>query len=540
MRVLADVVAATVATFENTNLDILLGEALYSERQRLKRERPTIFTRARHRADVAVWNQVQAGLLRSPVESDRKVLLRLVVKHYVEEIGSNFDPKVYRLATRLVPWFFNWMFNAASVRRFLPWGLRAQLKERMRITGEIAHLRGLASKGTILLVPTHQSNLDSVLLGYIIYLMGLPPHSYGAGLNLFSNPLLSFFMSRLGAYTVDRRKTNAIYKECLKNYSTRILREGVHSIFFPGGGRVRSGAVESKLKLGLLGTALEAQIHNLREGKPRPNVYVVPMVLSYHFVLEASSLIDDYLADAGKARFIITDDESFQPRKVINFFWKFFSSQSSITVRIGKPMDVFGNLVDDAGRSLGPNGTFIDPARWLTTGGQLRTEPKRDMEYTRELGVKLIERYHRENTVLTSHVVAFALFEALRSKYPELDLYRFLRLSRAQRAIPRSEFVQFCEHVHERLRALESAGELYLSQDLKQPTAAWIKDGLSQLGLLHDAEAVKIEDDSVTTDDMTLLYYYRNRLTGYGISFLAGVGEVAGKPGAHDRKGFLA
>ena len=540
LRVLADVVSATVGTYENTPLDVLLGEALYSERQRLKRERPNLFTKARHKQDVSVWNQVQAGLLKSPVETDRKMLLRLISKHYAEEIGAHFDPKVYGLATRLVPWFFNWMFNAASVRRFLPWGLRAQLTERMRITGEVAHLRSLASKGTILLVPTHQSNLDSVLIGYIIYLMGMPPFSYGAGLNLFSNPLLSFFMSNLGAYTVDRRKSNAIYKESLKNYSARILQEGVHSIFFPGGGRCRSGAVESKLKLGLLGTALEAQIHNLREGKERPNVYVVPMVLSYHFVLEASSLIEDYLAEAGKARFIITDDESFQPKKIINFFWKFFASQSSIMVRVGKPLDVFGNFVDDAGRSLGPNGTTIDPARWLTTGGELRSEPRRDMEYTRELGARLVDRYHRENTVLTSHVVAFSLFEALRTKYPDLDLYRFLRLSSAQRAIPKAEYYQFCEHVHEKLGKLEMEGQIYLSNDLKQATHIWVDDGLRQLGLFHDAAVVRQAGDAFTTDDLNLLYYYRNRLTGYGISFLAGVGEVAGKPGAHDRKGFLA
>jgi glycerol-3-phosphate O-acyltransferase len=35
------------------------------------------------------------------------------------------------------------------------------------------------------MVPTHQSNLDSLLVGYVIYMMSLPPFAYGAGLNLF-------------------------------------------------------------------------------------------------------------------------------------------------------------------------------------------------------------------------------------------------------------------------------------------------------------------------------------------------------------------
>ena len=52
-------------------------------------------------------------------------------------------------------------------------------------------------------------------------------------------------------------------------------------------------------------------------------------------------------------------------------------------------MDIFGNFVDEEGRSIGPNGTTIDPARWLTTRGELRTEPQRDQEYVRELGGRL-------------------------------------------------------------------------------------------------------------------------------------------------------
>lgn len=541
LRILADVVSKTMQGLSGSSLELALGEALYSERARLKRERPNLFTRQRIKNDRALWNHIQSGLLHTPVEADRRNLLRTIIKHYAEEIGGHFDPKIYRMATHAVPWGMSWLLNAASVQRFLPWGMTESLASRIHIVGEVPHLQKLAKQGTILLVPTHQSNLDSVLIGYVIHLMGLPPFSYGAGLNLFQNPALNYFMSGLGAYTVDRKKTNAIYKETLKNYSTRILREGIHSIFFPGGGRARSGAVESKVKLGLLGTALEAQLQNLREQTEKPNVYVVPMVMSYHFVLEASSLIDDYLAEAGKHRFIITDDESWQPTKILNFFWKFFSSQSAITVRIGKPLDVFGNFVDEEGQSVGPNGTIIDPERWLTTRGELRPEAQRDQEYTRVLGTKIVERYHRENTVLNSHLAAFAYFEALRSKYPELDLYRFLRLSHAQRSIPYPEFLQQAEHYHRRVSEAAARGELCLSEELKTyDTRAWVEAGVRQLGLLHENAVVRISENVVWTEDMNLLYYYRNRLSGYGLSLLAGKGEVQLKPGQHDRKGFLA
>jgi glycerol-3-phosphate O-acyltransferase len=544
-RILDEVTRTSMSEFSGAQLDLLLGEALFQERSRMKRSRVNLFTRARRKRDQALWGQIQSGLLKDAAGADRKQLLENVVRHYADEIGGHFDQRVYRFATRVVPAGFSWLLNASSVGRYLPWRWTESLQSRLSIVGEIPALQKLAKKGTILLVPTHQSNIDSVLLGYVIYLMQLPPFAYGAGLNLFSNPALSFFMSRLGSYTVDRQKTNPIYKTVLKNYSTTILRDGVHSIFFPGGGRSRSGAIESKLKLGLLGTALEAQLEKMREGHESPRVFVVPMVMSYHFVLEASSLIDDYLAEAGKHRFIIMDDESWQPTKILKFFWKIFSTQSGITVRIGRALDIFGNYVDEEGNSIGPNGTAIDPARWLSSRGQLHHEAQRDQEYTRELGVKLVERFHRENTVLTSHLVAFTFFEALRTRYPELDLYRFLRLSRAQRTMPYAEFFAAARAQHARLVAASDRGELFLSPELAQwDTESWIRDGIKQLGLFHDAAVARVGEGAIWTDDLPLLYYYRNRLAGYGLSLLAEVGGSRRAPGQvegqNDPKGFLA
>jgi glycerol-3-phosphate O-acyltransferase len=41
--------------------------------------------------------------------------------------------------------------------------------------------------------------------------------------------------------------------------SSLSIQRGTNSIFFPGGTRSRSGAIENKLKMGLLGTLVEAQ-----------------------------------------------------------------------------------------------------------------------------------------------------------------------------------------------------------------------------------------------------------------------------------------
>ena len=200
----------------------------------MKKVRPNLFTRARRKGDVALWNQIQTGLLQPSAIVDRKHLLEQALGHYAQEIGGHFDPRIYHFAIRAVPWGFSWLLNAASVKRFLPWGMTESLQSRLKIHGEVSGLKKLANQGTILLVPTHQSNIDSVLIGYVIYLMSLPPFAYGAGLNLFSNPVLSFFMSRLGAYAVDRQKTSAIYKQTLKNYSAPDIKRGDSLHLFSG------------------------------------------------------------------------------------------------------------------------------------------------------------------------------------------------------------------------------------------------------------------------------------------------------------------
>jgi glycerol-3-phosphate O-acyltransferase len=530
-QILDDVVQRTLHDLSAMPTEMILSEALFQERIRLKRFRANLFTASRKKHDRKLWNSVQAGLVRSPAEVDRQKIMKRVASHYAEEIGGHFNPHIYKFATAVVPYGFSWLLNAASVQRFLPWGLTQSLDSRMKMVGEIPALRNLSKKGTILLVPTHQSNIDSLLIGWIIHMMGLPPFAYGAGLNLFSNPMFSYFMNNLGAYTVDRNKSNTIYKHTLKNYSTRILREGVHSIFFPGGGRSRSGAVESRLKLGLLGTGLEAQIENMIAGKPNPNIYIVPMVMSYHFVLEASSLIEDYLVEAGKHRFIAIDEDSLPQAKLVNFFWKLFASKSGVTIRVGKAMDIFGNFVDENGMSIGPNGTSIDVKKWLTTRGELKPDLQRDQEYTRELGSRLVDRFHRENTALGSHLVAFALFETLRTRYPDLDLYRFLRLTLPQRSFPYSEFLESAERHHKAIVAAADRGDLYIDDELRTaPTEKWVQDGAAQLGLFHEADVIKIQDGAVFTEDMSLLYYYRNRLSGYGLN----------ARGFYDSKGFLA
>ena len=107
---------------------------------------------------------------------------------------------------------------------------------------------------------------------------------------------------------------------------------------------------------GLLGTAVRAYVGNLRARSDKPNLYIVPCTLSYKLVLEAETLIDDYLKEVGKSRYIIEDDEFSRLDRWIAFFRKLVGTEGACVIRFGRPLDPFGNPVDEDGSSIAPGG----------------------------------------------------------------------------------------------------------------------------------------------------------------------------------------
>ncbi|MEZ4826471.1 MAG: 1-acyl-sn-glycerol-3-phosphate acyltransferase [Bacteroidia bacterium] len=161
-------------------------------------------------------------------------LLESIVSRYANEIASTFRPGSYHFAKRFLPFFFSTLLNASAgktVKSVINHSVG--LQEKVHLLGETEAMRNLATKGTIVLVPTHLSNVDSILVGWGLHALGLPAFIYGAGLNLYNTAILAYFMKRLGAYKVDRRKKNPIYRQTLNSYSTISILEGVHSLFFP-------------------------------------------------------------------------------------------------------------------------------------------------------------------------------------------------------------------------------------------------------------------------------------------------------------------
>lgn len=458
------------------------------------------------------WREIYRTLGRKPLAEKQGILKRLI-QGSAQDIVGNFDPRVYDFATRVVPYGLSWIFRPQGN---LP-NISSSLSNRIRLSGHTDTLRSLAERGTVILVPTHSSNLDSIVIGYALYALGLPPFTYGAGKNLFTNFLLSFFMHNLGAYKVDRRLNYSLYKEALKTYSTVLLERGYHSLFFPGGGRGRSNAIESKLKLGLLGTGLAAYINNLKANKENPDVFIVPATLNYHLVLEAETLIDDQLQKVGKSRYIIEDDESAHAGRIWTFVRQMFKLDTRMVIQFGEPLDCFGNRVTAGGVSLDMRDRPIDRRKYVEANGVPEHQPQRDAEYTRELGMAIAQSYRKNAVALSTHLVAFALFQIAKQNHPHLDIFQLLRLPEDTR-IPMRELCDVAERLRVRLREKAEREELVLEDQLvTMPIETLVEQAMQFFHSYHKKPLVIRRGESILLNDLKLILYYHNRLTGYGL-----------------------
>jgi glycerol-3-phosphate O-acyltransferase len=490
-----------------------LSDAVYHEVKRLTSSRDG-------GGELSAWRSLARRLPTLSAPSLHEEVRRLAETH-AWDVAGNFDPKVYAVATRLMPPVLGAIVapfaTATSLRRLVDAGA---LADRIAVEGHVAHVRRLADRGTIVYVPTHLSNMDSIVFGYALERAGLPPATYGAGKNLFTNPVLSFFMHNLGAYKVDRRLRHALYKDVLKAYSCVLIERGYHSLFFPGGTRSRSGGVERRLKLGLAGTGVEAFARTAAHDPERPrHVFFVPATISYLVTLEAETLIEDFLQEAGKTRYIIEDDESSRIEKVASFINKLLRHDGGVVIRFGEPLDPFGNRVDDEGRSLDGHGRVVDPISYVKSRtGEIVVDADRDAQYTRELGDAVCDSYLRNTVILPTHVVATVLMNQLRRAARTDDLFALVKV-RERVATPRGEVARETAVLRDKLLALEDEGRIVVGPGLRGASGdAILREALRGWEGTHSTHVVEEQAGELWIGSPGLVFYYQNRLAAHGLA----------------------
>ncbi len=150
-------------------------------------------------------------------------------------------------------------------------------------TGDIERLRAAARQGTLILLPSHKSHIDYLILSYIFNTHNLPLPLIAAGDNLNFFPIGSIFR-RGGAFFIRRSfKGDRLYAAVVDAYVRRLIRDGYPIELFLEGGRSRTGKLLPP-KLGLLSMVVDAAL-----AVPQQRTFFVPVSIGYEHVIEALS-----------------------------------------------------------------------------------------------------------------------------------------------------------------------------------------------------------------------------------------------------------
>jgi glycerol-3-phosphate O-acyltransferase len=509
------------------NIHDLLSKTIYLENQRVK----LVPWKVDPSDEKSYWKSIgielEATLKREDGREADIEILKRIINRYNEEIVGSFKPKTFLFTRHFLTSFFKRIFGRYFAKGKWRWGKKSDLQEKIKIKGDIAHIRGLFEKGTVVVLPTHYSNLDSIMVGYAIDAnVGLPSFSYGAGLNLYNVEIIAYFMNRLGAFRVDRRKKNPIYLECLKSMTGYSIIEGVNCIFFPGGTRSRNGQTEDKLKLGLIGSVIEAQRIHL-EKKEDDKIYIVPLNIGYHFVLEASQLADQSLQGIGTDKYIRSRNSGPSFGSIIRFIKDIYTKESEVYMSFGSPMDVFGNRVDKVGNSFDKFGNPVALSDYFTLEGKLSGNSQRESVYAKIMAESVVDSYKKHNIILSSNIVSYVAFHMIFQEFKELGLIQLVNQRNKKYSINLEEFTANVEKLLDIVKAQKSLDEISLSDENWDDTNEIIKTGIDKLGLYHPVRVLKLEkDQELICNDIKLLYFYHNRMLNYNFEVQMGWQKV--------------
>lgn len=147
----------------------------------------------------------------------------------------------------------------------------------------LKRVRSAARRGPVVLVPSHKSYVDFLVLSQVFFKDGLMPPHIAAGDNL-DMPLVGTILRRGGAFFLRRSfRGDRLYATVFAAYVRRILKEGHAIEFFIEGGRSRTGKILPP-KMGLLSMCVDPVVD-----RSINDLSFIPVSISYERVIEAKS-----------------------------------------------------------------------------------------------------------------------------------------------------------------------------------------------------------------------------------------------------------
>ena len=196
---------------------------------------------------------------------------------------------------------------------------------------------------------------------------------------------------------------------------------------------------------------------------------------------------------------------------------KFFTKKSDISVSIGRGLDVLGNYVNDQGQSLDQHGQVINIKDYFLSNGKVNVDKQRENTYVQILSKKIVEEYYKNNRVYSSHLVAYTAFKMLERKNTKLDLYSILRLSEDDLTLDYEAFKKNFKKLRKVILELNEQDKVDVNDKFKYKADESIIYGLNNVGMYHAKRPLIKAKDQILILNASTLYYYHNRLEGYGL-----------------------
>ncbi|MEL6204085.1 MAG: 1-acyl-sn-glycerol-3-phosphate acyltransferase [Pseudomonadota bacterium] len=187
--------------------------------------------------------------------------------------------RAQRYAREIVPSFSAAAYFGFAIRA-ARWLSNALYDVRLDVADEQA-LRAISTDATVVFVMNHRSNMDYVLVTYLVAERTALSYAVGEWARIW--PLRTLIRS-MGAYFIRRKSRGQLYRRVLARYVQMAAEGGVTQAIFPEGGLSLDGALAAP-KVGLLSYIREGS-----ERSGRPLVFV-PVALNYDRVLEDRVLL---------------------------------------------------------------------------------------------------------------------------------------------------------------------------------------------------------------------------------------------------------
>ncbi len=222
------------------------------------------------------------------------------------------------------------------------------------------------------------------------------------------------------------------------------------------------------------------------------------------------SLAFDYLREQGQSRYIITDDEFAQPRRLASFARRVLDLDSSVIAHFGAPLDVLGRPVSpDAGER---RAEALERRRYVCDrDGEVQWDEQRDRVYTDRLGEALVDAFPRYAAVLSTHATAYAAWSCLADNVGSSDPFRLVRVPTGRRRLRREQLLQRLASTLERVHDGVRRGRW--GEALPKDAGRTLQTALDHFERYHRSRVLARRGSDLVIEDPRLCLYYRNRLT---------------------------